>query len=58
MKLPINAIARFALRRIVLPAIGRAIQDGKNPLTKEAAKRALQNAVMEEMRGRVERGPA
>lgn len=56
MKLPIGAIARFALRKIVLPAIGRAIADGKNPLTKEAAKDALERMVIEEARRRVSRG--
>lgn len=53
MKLPIGAIARFALRKIVLPAIGRAVADGKNPLTKEAAKHALEQAVADEVRRRV-----
>jgi hypothetical protein len=52
MKLPIGAIARFALHKIVLPAIGRAIADGKNPLTKEAARAELERAVIEEARRR------
>lgn len=53
MKLPIGIIARFALSRIVLPAIGKAVADGKNPLTKDAAKgvliQAVQDAAMREM---------
>lgn len=53
MKLPIGAIARFALKRIVLPAIGKAIADGKNPLTKDAAERALRDAVQAEVVRRV-----
>lgn len=48
MKLPIGAIARFALKRIVLPAIGKAIASNDNPLTKEAAKRALEQALQDE----------
>lgn len=48
MNLPIGAIARFALKHIVLPAIGKAIADGKNPLTKETAKDALEQAVQRE----------
>lgn len=48
MKLPIGAIARFALNKIVLPAIGKAIADGMNPLTREAAKDALEQAVRRE----------
>lgn len=55
MKLPIGIIARFALKRIVLPAIGKAIQSGGNPLTKEAAKRALEKAVQDEVLRRVTR---
>lgn len=53
MKLPIGAIARFALRKIVLPAIAKAVADGKNPLTKDAAKEALQDLVQDEVRKRV-----
>lgn len=56
MKLQINPIAKFFLRKIVLPAIGRAIADGKNPLTKETAKDALERMVIEEARRRVSRG--
>lgn len=48
MKLPIGIIAKFALKRIVLPAIGKAIADNDNPLTKEAAKRALEQALQDE----------
>lgn len=48
MKLPINPIANFFLRKVVLPAIGRAIADGKNPLTKEAAKQAIERALQDE----------
>lgn len=55
MKLPIGAIARFALKRIVLPAIGKAVASGKNPLTKEAAKRALEQAVQDEVMRRATR---
>lgn len=53
MKLPIGAIARFALKRIVLPAIGKAVASGDNPLTKEAAKRELEEAVQDEVMRRV-----
>ncbi|WP_156359915.1 hypothetical protein [Sphingomonas sp. Leaf10] len=53
MKLPIGAIARFALKRIVLPAIGKAIASNANPLTKEAAERALREAVQDEVLRRV-----
>jgi len=49
MKLPINLIARFALKRIVLPAIGRAVANKENPLTAEAAKRALEDAAQAEV---------
>lgn len=55
MKLPIGIIARFALNRIVLPAIGRAIATNSNPLTKDAAKRALAEAVQDEVLRRVGR---
>lgn len=48
MKLPINLIARFALKRIVLPAIGKAIASDGNPLTKESAEKALRDAVQDE----------
>jgi hypothetical protein len=48
MKLPIGAIARFALKRIVLPAIGKAIASESNPLTKEVALREVQDAVRAE----------
>lgn len=48
MKLPISAIARFAFNRIVLPAIGKAIADGKNPLDQQTAKRAIEQAVRRE----------
>lgn len=53
MKLPIGAIARFALKRIVLPAIAKAVADGKNPLTKQRAKEAVENILEEEVRKRV-----
>jgi len=49
VKLPINLIARFAWKRIVLPAIGSAVANNQNPLTKEAAKRALEDAVQAEV---------
>lgn len=55
MKLPIGMIARFALNRIVLPALAKAVASGKNPLTKEAAKRALEEAVQDEVLRRVVR---
>lgn len=55
MKLPIGIIARFALNRIVLPAIGKAVASGKNPLTKEAAKRAVEQALQDEVLRRVTR---
>lgn len=48
MKLPIGKLALLALNKIVLPAIGKAIADGKNPLTREAAKDALEQAVRRE----------
>lgn len=48
MKLPIGAIARFALKRIVLPAIGKAIASESNPLTREAAERAVKEAIRDE----------
>jgi hypothetical protein len=48
MKLPIGAIARFALKRIVLPAIGKAIASESNPLTKEVALREVQDALRAE----------
>lgn len=48
MKLPIGPIARFALNRIVLPAIGKAIVPDRNPLTKDTAKRAIEQALQDE----------
>lgn len=48
MKLPIGAIARFALKRIVLPAIGKAIASESNPLTRETAERAVKDAIRDE----------
>lgn len=53
MKLPIGTIANFLLKRIVIKAIGKAIADGGNPLTKEAAERALREAVQDEVLRRV-----
>ena len=47
MKLPIGIIARWALNNIVVPAIGRAVASPGNPLTKDAAKRALEDAVQD-----------
>lgn len=47
MKLPIGIIARWALNNIVLPAIGKAVVSQGNPLTKDAAKRALEMAVQD-----------
>ena len=55
MKLPINLIARFAWKRIVLPAIGSAVANNQNPLTKEAAKRALEEAVQAEVLRRLQK---
>ncbi len=48
MKLPIGKIARFALRHIVIPALGKAIADRENPLTKDAAKAAIEAALVRE----------
>lgn len=48
MKLPIGAVARFALKRIVLPAIGKAIASESNPLTRETAERAVKDAIRDE----------
>lgn len=51
MKIPgLGKIATFAFKHIVLPAIGRAIADRKNPLTKEGAKSAIEEALAEEAR--------
>jgi hypothetical protein len=50
MKLPIGAIARFALNKIVLPALGKAIASNRNPLTKEGAKQAIEEALQKEAR--------
>jgi len=55
LKLPIGLIARFALKRIVLPAIGKAVANNQNPLTKEAAKRALEDAVQDEVTRRLQK---
>lgn len=43
MKLPIGIIARFALKRIVLPAIGKAA--AKEKITPASAKEALGEAL-------------
>ena len=48
MKLPIGAIARFLLKRVVVPAIGKAIADGSNPLTRDAAEKAVRDAIRDE----------
>lgn len=48
MKLPIGTIANFLLKRIVIKAIGKAIADGGNPLTKETAERAIRDAIRDE----------
>jgi hypothetical protein len=46
MKIPgLGKIATFALNRIVLPAIGKAIADRDNPTTKQSAKDILAQAV-------------
>jgi hypothetical protein len=53
MKLPIGTIANFALKRIVLPAIGKAVASNKNPLTKQAAIDALRQAAQDEVNRRL-----
>jgi hypothetical protein len=46
MKIPgLGKIATFALNKIVLPAIGKAIADRSNPVTKQSAKDVLVAAV-------------
>lgn len=46
MKIPgLGKIASFALKRIVLPAIGKAIGDPGNPLTRQKVTDALTDAV-------------
>ena len=49
MRLPIGIIARFALKRIVLPAIARAAADETNPLTIATAKDAVGKAISAEV---------
>lgn len=49
IKLPIGAVARFALKRIVLPAVARAVTDPMVPLSKDAAKAALERALQDEV---------
>lgn len=56
MKLPIGKIARFALHHIVIPALGKAIADRENPLTKDAAKAAIEAALLREAQRRVMKG--
>ena len=53
MKLPIGAIANFALKRIVIPAIAKAVLSNKNPLTKQAAVDALRQAAQDEVNRRM-----
>jgi len=48
MKLPIGIIARFALKRIVLPAIGKAVASKDNPLTTNSARDAVVKALQDE----------
>jgi hypothetical protein len=48
MKLPIGIVARFALKRLVLPAIVKAANDPANPLTLDTAKAALVEAAERE----------
>lgn len=55
MKLPIGAIANFALKRIVLPAIAKAVVSQKNPLTKQAAEEALRQVARDEIGRRLNR---
>ncbi|WP_380778095.1 hypothetical protein [Sphingomonas sp. R86520] len=46
MKIPgLGAIANLLLKRIVLPAIGKAIADPANPMTKQKVKDILVDAV-------------
>ena len=46
MKIPgLGAIATALLKRIVLPAIGKAIADPANPMTRQRAKDLLVDAV-------------
>lgn len=33
MKLPINLVARFLLKRVVVPAVGKAVANGKSART-------------------------
>lgn len=55
MKLPINRIALWALNKVVLPAIGKAVASGKNPQDEQTAKRALEEALQDEVMRRVAR---
>lgn len=55
MKLPIGPIARFALKRIVLPAVAKAVASDSNPLTKATAKDALGAAIEAEVARQVVR---
>lgn len=55
IKLPIGRIALWALNKLVLPAIGKAVASGKNPLDEQTAKRALEDAVQDEVMRRVAR---
>lgn len=48
MKLPIGVIARFALKHIVLPAIGKADASPNVKLTPEQAKKAVVEALHDE----------
>lgn len=49
MKIPgLGKIATFALNRIVLPAIGRAIANRDNPTTTQSAKDILTQAIAAE----------
>lgn len=46
MKIPgLGKIATFALNKIVLPAIGKAIADRTNSMTKQSAKDAVVAAI-------------
>lgn len=46
MKLPINLVARFLLKRVVVPAVGKAVANGK--ISTNSVKNAVEEAVKDE----------
>lgn len=46
MKLPINLVARFLLKRVVVPAVGKAVANGK--ISTNTVKNAVEEAVKDE----------